>query len=80
MWENLPPDQSHWASMTDVIESAITDMKHGNELVWSVMFINGEKRVGRIKPLGDGIYAIEDLRHWYFHKSQVAMLAPEISK
>lgn len=63
-----------------VIGVALGDTGFSHQVVWSVVFKTGQKRVGRIKALGDGMYAIEDLQPWYFHTSEVSMLAPQILK
>lgn len=61
-----------------VVSVALGDLLDSDKVVWSIVFKSGLKRVGRIKPMGDSIYAIEDLRTWYFHTSQVSMIAAEI--
>lgn len=61
-----------------VVSVALGDVQNSQEVVWSIVFKTGNKRVGRIKAMGDGIYAVEDLKTWYFHTSQVSMIAAEI--
>jgi hypothetical protein len=62
--------------MIDVISVALADMDDGGSIQWIVTLTNGELRAGHVNSLGNGYYAIETPRPWYFHVSQVVAVAP----
>lgn len=63
--------------MIDVVAVALKDMANSENVFWAVSLISGERLVGKILPVEDGIYAIGNSTTWYFRATQVVALGAE---